>query len=174
MKIQRVWLHLDDVEVPGLPLNHDAVKRAIYLGYGKASIYAMLHWNGPLSLEELTALSNDMGYNDQNLELIYAGSLDSSSCDGVTISCMKLAARVENLEGDPICMVFTDGSSKLIRNSFSSEDVPIFRGPAQAASVLDELRQSTAAAVIAYYINRRFELVFLSDPCALPFQIRSD
>lgn len=79
MKTQRVWLHLDDVEVLGLPLNHDVVKRAIYLGYGKASIYAMVHGNGPLSLEELTALSNDMGYNDQKLELIYAGSLDSSS-----------------------------------------------------------------------------------------------
>lgn len=95
-------------------------------------------------------------------------------CDGVTISGMKLAARIENLEGDLICKVFTNARSKLIRNRFLSEDVPIFRGPAQAASVLDELRQSTAATVIAYYINCRVELVFLSDPCDLPFQIRSD
>lgn len=95
-------------------------------------------------------------------------------CDGVTISGMKLAARIENLEGDLICKVFTDASSELIRARFSPDDAPVFRGPAQAASVLDELRQSETAAVIAYYINCRVELVFLSDPCNLPFQIRND
>lgn len=76
MSVNRIWLYGTDVAELNLPLKHELVKRGLYLGYGKSSIYAILHGNGPLSADELIELSDEMGYQQGNMELIYADSPD--------------------------------------------------------------------------------------------------
>lgn len=76
MSVQRIWLYGSDVNELNLPLNHDLVKRGLYLGYGKSSIYSLIKGNGPMTRDELIELSNAMGYEHDASELIYANSPD--------------------------------------------------------------------------------------------------
>lgn len=94
--------------------------------------------------------------------------LTSEIADGLSINGMSLIAKVLNEQGALICKVFADAKSSVMLRMSLGGGVPIYKGARAAARMMAQIGKLNVSVILAYFINKRVQLVFLNDPSDLP------